>query len=98
MKFPSNHQLVLAHKRPILKKTVREVLEMNIKLCHVLVEFSPFISGLLAQDAGSWGGDQGGSSSYSSLSVCLHHGGYRLGGAECAADWARYEAVSQNNP
>lgn len=64
----------------------------------MLVVYSPFISGLLAKDAGSRGGDQGGSSSYSSLGVCLHHGGYWLGGAECAADGAGYKAVSQNNP
>ena len=66
---------------------------------NVLVLYSPFSSGLLAEDAGSRGGDQGGSSSYSSsLGVSLHHGGYWLGGAECAADGASYKAISQNNP
>lgn len=67
-------------------------------MSHVLVLISPFISGLLAEDAGSGGGDQGGGSSDSSLGVRLHHGGYRLGGAECAADRAGDKAISQNNP
>lgn len=65
---------------------------------HMLVLNSPFISGLLAQDAGSRGGDQGGSSADSSLSVCLYHGGYGLGVAECGADRASYKTFSQNNP
>lgn len=61
------------------------------------VLYSPFIGRLLAEDAGSRGGHQGGSSSYSSLGMCLHHGSYWLGAAECAADGASYKAVSQNN-
>jgi len=56
------------------------------------------MSGLLAEDAGSRGGDQGGGSSLPSLGVSLHHGGRRLGGAERAADGARYKAIGQNNP
>lgn len=67
-------------------------------LRHVLSLYSPFIGGLLAEDAGSGGGDQGGSSSYSSLGMRLHHCGYRLGGAECAGDGACNKTISQNNP
>lgn len=66
-------------------------------LSHVPSLYSPFSRGLLAEDAGSRGGDQGGSSSYSSLGVCLHHCGYWLGGAECAGDGASNKAISQNN-
>lgn len=67
-------------------------------LSHMMCSYSPFISRLLAEDAGSRGGDQRGGSSYSSLRVCLHHGGDWLGGAECAADGARNKTISQNNP
>lgn len=66
-------------------------------LLHVL--YSRFIGGLLAENTRSWGGDQCGSSSHSSpLGVRLHHGGYRLGRAEGAANGACYKAISQNNP
>lgn len=58
---------------------------------------SPFVSRLLAQDAWSRGGDQGGSSSHSSLGVRLHHGGHRLRGAECAGDGAGDKALGQND-
>ena len=69
-------------------------LERTLKV----VFYSPFISRFLAEDAGSRWGDQGGSSSNSTLGMCLHHGGYWLGGAECCADGASYIAISQNNP
>lgn len=66
-------------------------------LLHVL--YSRFIGRLLAENTGSWGGDQRGSSSHSSpLGVRLHHSGYRLGRAEGAANGACYKAISQNNP
>lgn len=67
-------------------------------LSHVLVLYSPFIGWLLAEDTGSRGGDHGGSPSYSSLGMCLHHGGYWLGGAERAAYRAGNKAIGQNNP
>lgn len=58
---------------------------------------SPFVSRLLAQDARSRGGDQGGSSAHSSLGVRLHHGGHRLRGAERAGDGAGDETLGQNH-
>lgn len=58
---------------------------------------SPFVGGLLPEDAGSWRGDQGGRCSHPSLGVGLHHGGHWLRGAECAGDGAGDEALSQNN-
>ena len=86
-----------------LRKVRREFSEKIMNSCLVQclmcwLFYSPFISRLLTKDAGSGGGDQGGSSSYSSLGMCLDHGGDRLGGAECAADWTGYKAVCQNDP